>query len=127
MVSYPSHSFSEIERKLSSHFVGISSRLSEISIKPRIKKPLKLRMFDALKEDRNDYQHEALVVRLKDGSSFVVDLAGPQFGYHLPVMPYDNYIKTMVRDKTSPTKQPFGYQRAEMVKGCSTKLYLDPR
>lgn len=70
MVSYPSHSFLETEHKLSSQFQGTSSKLSEISIKPRTKNPLKLRLFDAVKEDRYDYQHEALMVRLKDGSSF---------------------------------------------------------
>lgn len=127
VVSYPRHSFLETEHKLSSQFEGISSKLSEISIKPRTKNPLKLRLFDAVKEDRYDYQHEALIVRLKDGLSFVVDLAGPQFGHHVPVMPFDTYLKIMVRDKSSPTEHPFGYQRAEMVKGCIPKLHWDPR
>lgn len=50
----------------------------EISIKPRAKHPLKLRMFDALrKEDLSDCLHEALKVKLEDGSLFVMDLAGP--------------------------------------------------
>ncbi|KAL8653644.1 MAG: hypothetical protein Q9226_003768 [Calogaya cf. arnoldii] len=106
---------------------GIISKLSEMSIKLNAKHPLKLRMFDALKEDRYEYQHEALLVTLQDGSSFVVDIAGSQYGHNVPVMPHDTYLKTMARDKSSPIQQPFGYQRNQMLIGCNPQVLLDPR
>ena len=85
-------------------------------------------MIDQLKEDNYEYQHEALKIRLKDGSSYVMDLAGAQFGYNIPVMPYDTYVKTMVAAKSIPTVNPFGYMREYVVKACtSPSIPLDPR
>ncbi|KAL8755778.1 MAG: hypothetical protein Q9199_003412 [Rusavskia elegans] len=84
-------------------------------------------MFDTLrKEDLSDCLHEALKVKLEDGSLFVIDLVGPQYGLYVPVMPYDTYLKKMARDKSSVTDHPFGYQRAWMVKACIPRFLEDP-
>lgn len=113
---------------LGANWLDHSVELLEISIKPRAKHPLKLRMFDTLrKEDLSDCLHEALKFKLEDGSLFVIDLAGPQYGQYVPVMPYDTYLKKMARDKSSVTDHPFGYQRAWMVKACIPQFLEDPR
>ena len=84
-------------------------------------------MIDVLKEDTNDYQHDVLKVRLKDGSSYVIDLAGAQYGHNVPVMQYDKYLKTMARDTSSPIEWPFGLQRAQAVLRCNPQIAIDPR
>ncbi|KAL8994046.1 MAG: hypothetical protein Q9169_005888 [Polycauliona sp. 2 TL-2023] len=102
---------------------GVSTNFAEINFKLRAKFPLKLRLFyDALNEDRFEYQHEALKVRLKDGSVHVIDLAGSQYGHNVPAMPYDTYLKTMAADGTIPTEHPFGSQRQNMVRACTIPL-----
>ncbi|KAL8887770.1 MAG: hypothetical protein Q9215_004710 [Flavoplaca cf. flavocitrina] len=106
---------------------GISSKFTEISFKLKAQHPLKLRMIDMLKEDTNDYQHDVLKVRLKDGSSYVIDLAGAQYGHNVPVMQYDKYLKTMARDTSSPIEWPFGLQRAQAVRRCAPQIAIDPR
>ena len=80
-----------------------------------------------LKEDTNDYQHDVLKVRLKDGSSYVIDLAGAQYGHNVPVMQYDKYLKTMARDTSSPIEWPFGLQRTQAVLRCNPQIAIDPR
>ncbi|KAL8887544.1 MAG: hypothetical protein Q9192_006304, partial [Flavoplaca navasiana] len=106
---------------------GISSKFTEISFKLKAQHPLKLRMIDVLKEDTYDYQHDALKVRLKDGSSYVIDLARAQYGHHVPVMQYDTYLKTMARDPSSPIEQPLGLLRAQAVLRCTPQIARDPR
>ncbi|KAL8888127.1 MAG: hypothetical protein Q9192_006225 [Flavoplaca navasiana] len=100
--------------------------LGEISFKLKAQHPLKIRMIYVL-EDTYDYQHDALKVRLKDGSSYVIDLAGAQYGHSLPVMRYDTYLKTMARDTSSPIEQPLGLQRAQAVLRCTPQIARDPR
>ncbi|KAL8733122.1 MAG: hypothetical protein Q9166_002314 [cf. Caloplaca sp. 2 TL-2023] len=91
---------------------GISSKLSDITLKLKRKHPLKLRMINPRnEEDLNDYRHEVMKVELKDGSTFIVDLAGAQYGYLVPVMPYDAYLELVAEDKSNVTERPFGNQR----------------
>ncbi|KAL8942158.1 MAG: hypothetical protein Q9211_001527 [Gyalolechia sp. 1 TL-2023] len=77
----------------------ISSRLLETPVKLKATNPLKIRLHYYLdgSEDLNSYQHEVLTVTLKDGSVYVVDLAGAQYGYHEPVMPLKTYADSRAR------------------------------
>ncbi|KAL8773311.1 MAG: hypothetical protein Q9209_001705 [Squamulea sp. 1 TL-2023] len=92
----------------------ISMDLLDFATKPRNKNPLKIREFWYTGQEAysNHVRHEALKVKLKDGSMFVIDLTGAQFGYHVPVMPINLYDKIWA--EVSDSEQPFGYHRRYM-------------
>ncbi|KAL9028106.1 MAG: hypothetical protein Q9196_003479 [Gyalolechia fulgens] len=101
----------------------ISSRLLETPVKLKATNPLKIRLHYYLdgSEDLNSYQHEVLTVTLKDGSVYVVDLAGAQYGYHEPVMPLKTYADSRARAVRLDKCQPLGNQRQIIVNECSEK------
>ncbi|KAF8860521.1 hypothetical protein BDZ45DRAFT_800689 [Acephala macrosclerotiorum] len=48
-------------------------------------------------EDKNVYRHEIVVVTLKNTEErYVIDLAGAQYGYYDPVVPYNEYFSSRV-------------------------------
>ena len=95
----------------------IASGFSEVPVKVKAKNPLKIRSFWANgDEDLNDYQHEVLRVTLKNGSVYVLDLTGAQYGYHEPVMTLEAYKESRAEDVMWYKAQPFGYHR-NFIKG----------
>ncbi|KAL8789980.1 MAG: hypothetical protein Q9213_000866 [Squamulea squamosa] len=102
---------------LKSVLTDIASELLEVPVKVCAQNPLNLRLFryDG-SEDTAKYQHEALKVKLKSGSDFIVDLASAQYGYHAPVVPYKTYLRT--RAECFGPVRPFGYQRHMMLQSC---------
>jgi hypothetical protein len=50
-------------------------------------------------EVRNDREHEVLKVTLKDGGEqYALDLAGAQYGYYAPVIPWEEYVEARVEN-----------------------------
>lgn len=99
--------------------------------------PLKIRMFYVTgNEDIHEYQHEIVIVTLKDGSAYVIDLAGAQYGYHEPTMPIKAYEHSRALKVWLNKSQSFGYQRRVAkdqcvqdgtwmgaIRGCNEMLY----
>jgi hypothetical protein len=54
--------------------------------------------------------HEILKLTLRSGEIFAVDLSGAQYGYHEPVIGWDEYKQTRVREieKSYPAPKPLG-------------------
>ncbi|KAL9003550.1 MAG: hypothetical protein Q9188_003591 [Gyalolechia gomerana] len=98
---------------------GISSKLVEAPVKLRVTNPLKIRIFFVTgKEDIHEYQHEIVIVTLKDGSAYVIDLAGAQYGYHEPAMPIKAYERSRALKVWLNKSQSFGYQRRVAKDQC---------
>ncbi|KAL8647337.1 MAG: hypothetical protein Q9210_005618 [Variospora velana] len=99
---------------------GISIKLQEAPAKFKARSPLKIRMYHVTGvEDLNEYQHEILLVTLKDTSVYVVDLAGAQYGYHEPVMPIELYEISRAVEILRNKSQRFGWQRQQMTEACT--------
>ncbi len=78
---------------------------------------LKLRLFELSgAEDIKQYQHEALKVGLKNGDTYIMDLAGAQYGHHASVVPNDTYFQT--RAGSVLACQSFGHQQRLMKEAC---------
>ena len=50
------------------------------------------------KIDGTDYRHTLVRVKLKNGESYAVDMAGAQYGWHEPVTPWQLYENSRVRE-----------------------------
>lgn len=101
---------------------GIASKLQEAPIMFEASSPLNIRMYHVTgAEDLNDYQHEVLLVTLKDASVYVVDLAGAQYGYHeQPAMLVETYEKSRAGHILHSKIHEFGWQRLQTEKACIT-------
>ncbi|KAL8833231.1 MAG: hypothetical protein Q9170_004395 [Blastenia crenularia] len=101
---------------------GTSSKTLEAPVKIKPATPLKIREFWVTGDENPvDYQHEVLIVTLKDGSRYVVDLAGAQYGYHEPIIPFNLYEESGIRKVSMHKAQAVGYQRQYMQNLCKEK------
>ncbi|KAI4088117.1 MAG: hypothetical protein LQ344_006297 [Seirophora lacunosa] len=91
---------------------GISIKLRDAPAKVKARNPLKIRMFrENGEEDLSEYQHQVLLMTLKDASVYVVDLAGAQYGYHEPVIPRKLYEESRAVQILLDKSHAFGWQR----------------
>ncbi|KAI4110233.1 MAG: hypothetical protein LQ345_007038, partial [Seirophora villosa] len=98
----------------------ISIKLLDASAKVKARNPLTIRLFGQNgKEDLSEYQHQVLLVTLKDASVYVVDLSGAQYGYHEPVMPRKLYEESRAVQILLDKSHAFGWQRQRMKEACT--------
>lgn len=48
--------------------------------------------------DNTTYQHSIVKVTLKNGETYAIDITGPQYGHYDPVVPWDIYAESRVKE-----------------------------
>ncbi|KAK4579896.1 hypothetical protein LTR86_000097 [Recurvomyces mirabilis] len=69
------------------------------------------------------YQHQIVVLKLKNGERYVLDASGAQYGQHRAVMPYESYDQGFVKEHISTLK--FGSLWAKLRAAMAVKTECD--
>ncbi|KAF7191793.1 hypothetical protein HII31_06838 [Pseudocercospora fuligena] len=96
-------------------FEGISTSIEELAHQVPPSKVHIKRYYAHGGYDRNLYNHEVLAIDCRNGKSYIVDLAGAQYGQYQAVMLLDEYLSTKLG--TIQQLNGHGYMRAVKKQG----------
>ena len=91
------------------NLAGVVKRVEEMFFETHNhRRNVQLRWVSGQQDPRKN-QHTVFLVKLKNSEAYIIDLAGAQFGYYDAVVPYNEYMATIVQER----KDTFGIEHSK--------------